>query len=63
MNLLFNMLEAAFKPSLIALTIAFGVAIMSFDSSPTRVNGSTIELTNLGCQGLMRPICGPGGLF
>jgi hypothetical protein len=63
MQFLFDILASVFKPSLIALSIAFGVAIISFNDSPLKVNQSSIDLTNLGCPGLLSFVCGPNGIL
>ncbi|MEP3347323.1 MAG: hypothetical protein ABJN34_07280 [Litoreibacter sp.] len=63
MQFLFDILASAFKPSLIALSIAFGVAIISFNDSPLRVNQSSIDLGNIGCPALLNFACGPGGFL
>lgn len=63
MNFLFDIMASVFKPSLIALTIAFGVAIISFNDSPLTVGGDSIDLSNLGCSGLLSKICGPSGIL
>ena len=63
MHFLFNIISSVFKPSLVALTIAFGVAIISFNDSPLSVNQSSIDLTDLGCPTILNVICGAGGLL
>lgn len=63
MHFLFDIMSSVFKPSLIALSIAFGVAIISFNNSPYTVDKNTIDLTNLGCPGFLSVVCGPGGFL
>jgi len=63
MNFLFDILASVFKPSLIALSIAFGVAIISFNDSPHSVAKNSIDLANLGCPTVLNAICGPGGFL
>lgn len=63
MQFLFDILSSVFKPSLIALSIAFGVAIISFNDSPLSVNQSSIDLGNLSCPSILNAICGPGGIL
>lgn len=63
MNILFNIMASVFKPSLIALSIAFGVAIISFNDSPYSVDKNSIDLSNLGCPSILNMICGPGGIL
>lgn len=63
MTFLFNIMSAVFKPSLIALSIAFGVAIISFNDSPYSVDNNSINLGKLGCPGALSAICGPGGFL
>ncbi|PTX57480.1 hypothetical protein C8N43_2150 [Litoreibacter ponti] len=63
MNILFDVIQSVFKPSLVALSIAFGVAIISFNGSPYSVDKNSIDLTNLSCPVVMDVICGPGSIF
>lgn len=63
MHFMFDIVTAVFKPSLIALSIAFGVAIISFNDSPYSVSKNSIDLTNLGCPGMLSMICGPSGVL
>ncbi|SFR33187.1 hypothetical protein [Litoreibacter janthinus] len=63
MHFLFDVMSAVFKPSLIALSIAFGVAIISFNDSPYSVDKDSIDLTDLGCPSVLSVICGPGGIL
>ena len=63
MQVLFDIMSSVFKPSLIALSIAFGVAIISFNDSPLSVDSKSIDLSNLGCPGLLSGVCGPTGIL
>jgi len=63
MQFMFDILASVFKPSLIALSIAFGVAVISFNDSPLKVDQKSIDLTNLGCPTLLNFVCGPNGIM
>lgn len=63
MSFLFDIMSSVFKPSLIALSIAFGVAIISFNGSPYSVDRNTIDLSDLGCPIILNVVCGPGGIL
>lgn len=63
MNILFDIMASVFKPSLIALSVAFGVAIISFNDSPYSVDNKSIDLTDLGCPSVLSVVCGPSGIF
>ncbi|WP_298258789.1 hypothetical protein [uncultured Litoreibacter sp.] len=61
MQFLFNIMSSVFKPSLIALSIAFGVAIISFNDSPLSVNQKSIDLSNISCPTVLSFLCGSKG--
>ncbi|TDT73953.1 hypothetical protein BDE40_2732 [Litoreibacter halocynthiae] len=63
MHFLFDIMASVFKPSIIALSIAFGLAVISFNDSPYSVKKNSIDLSNLGCPSLLSVVCGPNGIL
>jgi len=63
MHFLFDIMSSVFKPSIVALSIAFGLAIISFNDSPYSVKKNSIDLTNLSCPGFLSIVCGPNGFL
>ncbi|RLJ41094.1 hypothetical protein BCF46_2882 [Litoreibacter meonggei] len=63
MHFLFDIMSSVFKPSIVALSIAFGLAIISFNDSPYSVKQNSVDLTNLGCPAFLNVVCGPNGVL
>ncbi|SHF30329.1 hypothetical protein SAMN05444273_10562 [Litoreibacter ascidiaceicola] len=63
MHFLFDIMASVFKPSIIALSIAFGLAVISFNDSPYSVKKNSIDLGNLSCPSLLSVVCGPNGIL
>lgn len=63
MTFLFDVVQSVFKPSIVALSVAFGVAIISFNDSPYSVDKNSIDLTNLSCPAVLNTVCGPNGFI
>lgn len=56
-TILMNIIQGIFRPSIAALSIALAVAIVTVDKSSGSVTQDTINLSALGCGGLLKPIC------
>ncbi len=56
--LISEVVQNVFRPSVAALSIAMAVAIVTIDKSPNTVSRGTINLSEFGCQGLLKPVCG-----
>ncbi len=52
-----HIVQAVFRPSVAALSIAMAVAIVTLDSSQHSVGQDTVNLSQLGCSGILKPIC------
>ncbi len=58
MMLINEIVQNVFRPSVAALSIAVALAVVTIDKSPNTVSRGTINLSELGCQGLLKPVCG-----
>jgi hypothetical protein len=54
---LMDIVQSVFKPSVAALSISVAVAIVSLENTPNSVRQDTVNLSALGCSGLLKPIC------
>lgn len=52
-----EIMSTLFRPSVAALLIAGGAAIIGADSTPNSVRINQADLTDLSCNGLFKPIC------
>lgn len=52
-----SIVDAVFRPSMAALAISTAIAIVSLDTSPHSVSQRTIDLSQLGCSGLLNAVC------
>ncbi len=52
-----SVIESVFRPSMAALAISTAVAIVSLDTSSHSVSQRTIDLSVLGCGGLLNAVC------
>ena len=57
MAILSEIIQAIFRPAVAALAISLALATMTVESSQYRVKGDTISLSQLGCGGLLKPVC------
>ncbi|GFE65037.1 hypothetical protein [Litoreibacter roseus] len=57
MTFVSNLVGGVFKPSLVALAISTAAAVVSLDTSPQAVRQSTVDLSALGCDGLLYVVC------
>lgn len=54
---LISVVQATFRPSVAALSIALAVAIVTIENSPRSVKRDTINLSQLGCGGMLKLVC------
>ncbi|WP_298295773.1 hypothetical protein [uncultured Litoreibacter sp.] len=52
-----NIVAAVFRPSVAAMSIAMAVAIITVDGTSHSISAGTVDITDLSCSGLFKPVC------
>jgi len=52
-----DIVSSVFRPAMAALAIAAALAVVSVDNNGLTVSNSVIDISELGCSGLLKPIC------
>ena len=63
MTFIADIIQSVFRPSLAALAISVAIAIVSIENSPYTVENTKVNLNELGCSGLLHPVCNFVKLF
>jgi hypothetical protein len=56
-SFLFDLVSSVFRPAIAALAIAAALAIVSVDNNALTVSNSVVDISELGCSGMLKPIC------
>ena len=52
-----NIVASVFRPSVAALSIALALAIVTVDGSKNSISAGVVDVTDLSCGGLFKPVC------
>lgn len=55
--------STVFRPSVAALLIVGGISLLSIENTPHSLGKSDVRLAELGCNGLLSPVCNTLSVF
>lgn len=53
-----EIIQGVARPSMVALSLCVAAALISVETSPDAVSRGQIDISDLGCKGLLKPVCG-----
>jgi hypothetical protein len=52
-----EIMSTLFRPAMVALVAAVGIAILAGDSDPNSVHVNQVNIADFSCNGLFKPVC------